>query len=218
MSKRLGLVAASVGILVLALGAQAVADGVITSGLVSWWKFDEGEGLNAADTWHGNDGVISGAVWTAGSDGCYSGTLPEGDYSVAAAKRGWKYQGGGLTPTTNSATIASATPEVVDIELPNTATLTVTSVEETPSGTSAVPARVTVVGFDPSPEIVLSGNIGGPTGFDVETGLKLFLPFSPFSGSLFRYYEDAGGETPFGQPFGGEALRRVVSAYLQGSF
>ena len=54
--------------------------------------------------------------------------------------------------------------------------------------------------------------------FDIETGLKLFLPFSPFSGSLFRYYEDAGGETAFGQPFGGEALRRVVSAYLQGSF
>ena len=54
--------------------------------------------------------------------------------------------------------------------------------------------------------------------FDIETGLKLFLPFSPFSGSLFRYYEDAGGETAFGQPYGGEPLRRVVSAYLQGSF
>jgi outer membrane receptor protein involved in Fe transport len=54
--------------------------------------------------------------------------------------------------------------------------------------------------------------------FDVETGLKLFLPFSPFSGDLFSYYEDAGGETPYGRPYGGEALRRVVSAYLQGSF
>ena len=54
--------------------------------------------------------------------------------------------------------------------------------------------------------------------FDVETGVKLFLPFSPFSGPLFSYYEDAGGETPFGRPYGGEAIRRVVSAYLQGSF
>jgi len=54
--------------------------------------------------------------------------------------------------------------------------------------------------------------------FDVETGLKIFLPFSPFSGDLFSYYEDAGGETPYGRPYGGEALRRVVSAYLQGSF
>jgi outer membrane receptor for ferrienterochelin and colicin len=54
--------------------------------------------------------------------------------------------------------------------------------------------------------------------FDVETGIKLFLPFSPFSGELFSYYEDAGGETPFGRPYGGEALRRVVSAYLQGYF
>jgi outer membrane receptor protein involved in Fe transport len=53
---------------------------------------------------------------------------------------------------------------------------------------------------------------------DIETGLKLFLPFSPFSGPLFSYYEDAGGETPTGQPYGGESLRRVVSAYLQGSF
>jgi hypothetical protein len=54
--------------------------------------------------------------------------------------------------------------------------------------------------------------------FDVEVGLKLFLPFSPFFGDLFAYYEDAGGETPFGRPYGGEALRRVISTYLQGSF
>jgi outer membrane receptor protein involved in Fe transport len=55
-------------------------------------------------------------------------------------------------------------------------------------------------------------------GFGVETGLKLFLPFSPFSGPLFRYHEDPGGVTASGRFYGGQQLRRVVTAYLEGSF
>jgi outer membrane receptor protein involved in Fe transport len=58
----------------------------------------------------------------------------------------------------------------------------------------------------------------GGDGIRIETGLKLFLPFSPFSGPLFRYYEDSGGESPDGRFFGGQQLRRVLTAYLQGSF
>jgi iron complex outermembrane receptor protein len=52
----------------------------------------------------------------------------------------------------------------------------------------------------------------------IEMGAKLFLPFSPFSGPLFRYYEEAGGVSPDGKHFGGELLSRMVTAYLQGSF
>jgi len=52
----------------------------------------------------------------------------------------------------------------------------------------------------------------------IETGLKLFLPFSPFSGPLFRYYEDSGGESARGRFYGGQQLRRMLTAYLQGSF
>ena len=55
-------------------------------------------------------------------------------------------------------------------------------------------------------------------GFKIEMGAKLFLPFSPFSGPLFRYYEEAGGVSPDGKHFGGEMLSRMVTAYLQGSF
>jgi hypothetical protein len=54
--------------------------------------------------------------------------------------------------------------------------------------------------------------------FKVEMGAKLFLPFSPFSGPLFRYYEEAGGVSPDGKHYGGELLSRMITAYLQGSF
>ncbi len=54
--------------------------------------------------------------------------------------------------------------------------------------------------------------------FDVEVGVKLFLPFSPSSGDLFSSYEDPGGVTPDGIYYGGQKLRRVLTSYLQGSF
>ncbi|MFC1654254.1 TonB-dependent receptor plug domain-containing protein [Myxococcota bacterium] len=56
------------------------------------------------------------------------------------------------------------------------------------------------------------------TGLEVETGVKLFLPFSPVSGPLFRYHERGGGVTPEGKHYGGTELSRALTAYLQGSF
>jgi iron complex outermembrane receptor protein len=53
---------------------------------------------------------------------------------------------------------------------------------------------------------------------ELEAGLKLFLPVSPFSPPYFRYYEEAGGITPTGQQYGGLELARMVTGYLQGSF
>jgi outer membrane receptor protein involved in Fe transport len=55
-------------------------------------------------------------------------------------------------------------------------------------------------------------------GVKVETGVKLFLPFSPFSGPLFRYHERGGGVTLEGKHYGGTELSRALTAYLQGSF
>ena len=55
-------------------------------------------------------------------------------------------------------------------------------------------------------------------GVDLEAGIKLFLPVSPFSGSLFRYRERGGVLTPSGGNYGGDELRRMVTGYLQGSF
>jgi iron complex outermembrane receptor protein len=51
-----------------------------------------------------------------------------------------------------------------------------------------------------------------------ETGVKLFLPVSPFSAPHFGYYESAGAVTPMGRPFGASQLARMVTGYLQGSF
>jgi len=55
-------------------------------------------------------------------------------------------------------------------------------------------------------------------GVELEAGIKLFLPVSPFSGSLFRYRERGGVLTPSGGNYGGDNLCRVVTGYLQGSF
>jgi outer membrane receptor protein involved in Fe transport len=55
-------------------------------------------------------------------------------------------------------------------------------------------------------------------GFDLEAGLKLFLPVSPFSSPHFRFREKGGGITETGDPFGGIQLGRMVTGYLQGSF
>jgi iron complex outermembrane receptor protein len=52
----------------------------------------------------------------------------------------------------------------------------------------------------------------------LETGLKLFLPVSPFESPYFRYNEVGGVTTPMGVLYGGDLLRRMVTAYLQGSF
>ena len=55
-------------------------------------------------------------------------------------------------------------------------------------------------------------------GFDIEVGVKLFLPVSPFSAPHFRYHEKGGGVTPMGVTYGGMQLGRMVTGYLQGSF
>jgi outer membrane receptor protein involved in Fe transport len=59
-----------------------------------------------------------------------------------------------------------------------------------------------------------------PAGVDLqmEAGMKLFLPISPFGDYLFRYREVGGVWTETGQNYGGEELRRMVTGYLQGSF
>jgi hypothetical protein len=52
----------------------------------------------------------------------------------------------------------------------------------------------------------------------IEAGVRLFLPISPFSEPYFRYYEGGGGITPDGRHYGSEQLSRVLTGYLEGSF
>jgi len=87
--------------------------------------------------------------WVTGSDGCYEGRIEPGDYAVAAAKEGFPYEGGGASPALHTATVTTGGTAVQDIVLPQTGHLHVAVVDQ---DGHAVPARVGVVGFDPSPE------------------------------------------------------------------
>jgi iron complex outermembrane receptor protein len=53
---------------------------------------------------------------------------------------------------------------------------------------------------------------------EIEAGLKLFLPVSPFSAPYFQTNEMGGTVTEAGTIYGGDQLRRMVTVYLQGSF
>lgn len=90
------------------------------------------------------------AHFLAGPDGCYGGRIPVGDYAVAGALEGAPYEGGGPEPLLHPVTIRPDVPAVADIELPDSGRVRV-AVEDA-SG-RPVPARVMLVGFDPSPEM-----------------------------------------------------------------
>jgi len=53
---------------------------------------------------------------------------------------------------------------------------------------------------------------------ELETGLKLMLPISPFEAPYFNYRDEQGGQTQDGKLYGADMLRRMVTVYLQGSF
>jgi hypothetical protein len=94
--------------------------------------------------------------WVTDSSGCYSGRVPIGTYQVAAAKQGFPYEGGGSTPTLHPVTITTGGTVTQDVVLPQTGRLTVSAVD---SNGNPVPARLGVVGFDPSPEITLTATV-----------------------------------------------------------
>jgi hypothetical protein len=104
-------------------------------------------------------GALTGlsSNWTTDSSGCYSGSLPEGNYGVAAWAEGAPFEGGGSTPLVHPVTIDADVPVVENIALPATGHVDVTVVDE---NSDAVPARVSIVGFDPSPEYVFGSGSG----------------------------------------------------------
>ena len=70
--------------------------------------------------------------------------------------------------------------------------------------------------------VLILGKIGWrfrlTQGIELETGLKLFLPVSPFASPYFRYNEVGGVITSTGELYGGDLLSRMMTGYLQGSF
>jgi hypothetical protein len=96
------------------------------------------------------------AHYVTDASGCYEGRVPIGTYQVAAGKEGYLYEGGGVTPVLHPVTITSGGTVVQDVVLPQTGSLHVTAVDH---NSNPVPARVGVVGFDPSPEITLVASV-----------------------------------------------------------
>ena len=60
---------------------SAAGSGACTEGMVSFWKFDEGSGTTAYDSYDGNDGaLINGPFWTTGQVGGALSFDGEDDY------------------------------------------------------------------------------------------------------------------------------------------
>ena len=91
-------------------------------------------------------------------DGNYSVTLPPGTFTVAASMPGTPYEGGGSTPLEHSVNITAFGSTTQNIALPATGALQVTVVDE---NNDPSPARLSVVGFDPSPDVTVSQSILG---------------------------------------------------------
>ena len=132
------------------------------------------------------------SLFVTDAAGCYQGDIPIGSYGVVAGIQGAPYQGGGSYPTVNPVTITTGGTATQDIALPATGRVRVEVEDE--SG-NPVPARVTIVGFDPSPEPQLPFAVAF---LNTVSGLfrdttKDALPY----GIAWVEYADAGGAAEF---------------------
>src|SRR5262249_20774362 len=81
------------------------------------------------------------------ANGDYSLTLPPGNYNVIANLEGSPYEGSLPAPTQHAISVAAFGTVTENITLPATGSLEVTVTDE---NDQPVPAKVSVVGFDPS--------------------------------------------------------------------
>ena len=102
-----------------------------------------------------NNGNIIDLVthFVTDAQGCFEGTLAPGNYGAAASRSGTPYEGSGMKPLVHTFTLAAGESVELSFDLPAAARVMVHVTDE--SG-NAMPARVSLVGFDPSPEPSLS--------------------------------------------------------------
>jgi hypothetical protein len=108
----------------------------------------------------------------------YGGSVTEGDWQVAASLRGAPYEGGTDFPVLHPISAVAGATSTVDIDLPATGRLVARVLNEQGA---PLPARVSVIGFDPSPPI---------------TGPGAFVP--GFGTSELGLFEDPKEALPFG--------------------
>ena len=108
----------------------------------------------------------------------YSGSVSAGPYRIVAGLEGHLYENGLVVPFPHLLTVTAGTTVTHDVDLPAAGSLQVNVSDE--SG-QPVPARISVVGFDPSPERVRPG------------------PELPaFGGSTLGLLNDVDDRIPFG--------------------
>lgn len=131
------------------------------------------------------DGAIASvsSIFVTGPDGCYTGTLAPGSYGVAGARQGAPYEGGGQAPVVHPIAVAAGTTAAQDIALPATGRL---RVQVTDADEAPVPARVSVVGFDPSPEVVFPGSDATGLFYDVKEALQFGITHVAYTDAVGR--------------------------------
>ena len=120
-------------------------------------------------------------------NGKYSLTLPPGSYNVIANLAGAPFEGGLGTPTQHPITMAAFGTQTVDVALPATGSMSVTVGNE---NGDPIPAKVSVVGFDPSPDPLVVQNLpvvgaqstGAFMGERFEDGMPFGIATAMFAG------------------------------------
>src|SRR5581483_4730865 len=115
------------------------------------------------------------------ADGSYRGTLAPGNYNVRANKDGRLFG----TPDPAPITITAAATTMQDFDLPAAGGLRVTVTDQ---NGAPIPAKVQLVGFDPSPDprntqsvLGLVNNVTGVFGEQIEDGLAYGIAFVTFA-------------------------------------
>ena len=115
-----------------------------------------GEPLEGATVAVVNEGGPSGSSYDVFSafetdeDGRFQGNLSPGDYQLMVAKEGYPYDSGTSTPNLTPVSISQGATTEANLSLPETGSLRVTAEDET---ASPIPAKASLVGFDPSPPV-----------------------------------------------------------------
>jgi hypothetical protein len=115
------------------------------------------------------------------ADGSYRGTLPAGTYTVRANRDGRLFG----TPDPATVVVAAGASATQDFALPAPGLLRVTVTDE---ASAPIPAKVQLVGFDPSPDplntqtIAVVENTTGVFGEQREDGLAHGIAFVTFAG------------------------------------
>lgn len=131
----------------------------------------EGPGLGPL-----NENVVNHTV--SDSAGQYSMEVAAGSYTVTAAAQGHPFEGGGAAPLEHSVDVVAFGTTVQNVAIPATGAIDVTIIDET---SSPIAGRVTVVGFDPSPDPTntqsILGVISNSTGLFRDRGQDTTYPF-----------------------------------------